>query len=202
MAAPEPSPIPVASARAPSQAVSPAGAPPSPTTAAVDRPGPAAAPSAATPGAPAGAPSGEAGASGRGPATDAVRVGAEDAPGAEGSTTGKGTGAGSGDLALLGSSRPGAIPAEYDAYVRALRRRIQERLEYPGLAQRRGVQGAVELELHVGGDGRVAEVRAEGPELLREAAIRAVRDAGPFPFPPDLTPRPLRIRLPVRFELR
>jgi len=131
-----------------------------------------------------------------------ARAGAEDGPGAGGSTTAKGAGAGSSDVALLGSSRAGVLPPEYDAFVRALRQRIQERLEYPRLAVRRGLEGTVEIELHLGPDGRVAEVRAEGAELLREAAIRAVRDATPFPFPPDLVPRPLLIRLPVRFELR
>jgi outer membrane biosynthesis protein TonB len=38
--------------------------------------------------------------------------------------------------------------------------------------------------------------------VLREAAMRAVRDATPFPLPPGLTARPLTIRLPVVFELR
>jgi protein TonB len=98
-----------------------------------------------------------------------------------------------------------AVPPEYDLYVQALRRRIQERLAYPWLAVRRRLQGILELDIHLDADGRLTEVAVvsgDGPGPLREAAIRAVREATPFPFPPELVARALRIRLPVVFELR
>jgi protein TonB len=99
----------------------------------------------------------------------------------------------------------GGIPAEYEGYVRALRQRVQDRLVYPQLALRRRVQGAVELELELDAAGRLVNVGAldrDGAAVLREAAVRAVRDATPFPFPAHLAPRALLIRLPVVFELR
>jgi protein TonB len=103
-------------------------------------------------------------------------------------------------------SRPnGAIPPEYEAYVRALRQRVQERLQYPWTAVRRGQQGVVEVELRVGPDGRLVAVEVvAGPtaDALRVAAVSAVRGAAPFPFPAGLPPRPLVIRLPVEFRLR
>jgi protein TonB len=108
-------------------------------------------------------------------------------------------------VAALTGGRAGTVPPGYDAYVRALRRRIEERLAYPALAVRRGVQGTVELEVQLDAAGRltaVAEVGREGHGLLGEAAIRAVRDATPFPFPPGLAPRALTIRLPIVFELQ
>ncbi|MBI4013587.1 MAG: energy transducer TonB [Candidatus Rokubacteria bacterium] len=108
-------------------------------------------------------------------------------------------------LAALPARRPGAIPPEYDGYVRALRRRIQERLVYPWLAVRQGIQGTVELEVQLDAAGRlgdVAVVGRPGAGVLREAAVRAVRDATPFPFPPGLVARALTIRLPIVFELR
>jgi TonB family protein len=108
-------------------------------------------------------------------------------------------------VAELPAGRPGAIPPEYDGYVRALRRRIQERLVYPWLAVRQGIQGAVELEVQLDAAGRlgdVAVVGRPGAGVLREAAVRAVRDATPFPFPPGLVARALTIRLPIVFELR
>src|SRR5262249_18347566 len=49
----------------------------------------------------------------------------------------------------VGSSGGGAIPPEYDSYVRALRQRIQDRLVYPWTAVRRGQQGVVELEVRL-----------------------------------------------------
>lgn len=112
---------------------------------------------------------------------------------------------GADESAALSPGRGRGIPPEYDAYVRALRRRIQERLVYPWLAVRRGVQGSVELEVQLDACGRLARVTVAGREpasLLRDAAIQAVRDATPFPLPPGLAARALTIRLPVVFELR
>jgi protein TonB len=99
----------------------------------------------------------------------------------------------------------GAIPPEYEGYVRALRQRVQDRLAYPWTAVRRGQQGVVEVELRLGPDGRlvtVAVVAGASADALRGAAVAAVRKAAPFPFPPGLQPRPLVIRLPVEFRLR
>lgn len=102
-------------------------------------------------------------------------------------------------------SRETAVPAEYDGYVRALRLRIQDRLVYPWLAVRQRLGGVVELEIQVDRQGRLARARVVGGEaagLLRDAALRAVRDATPLAFPPGVDGRPLTITLPVVFELR
>jgi TonB family protein len=99
----------------------------------------------------------------------------------------------------------GALPPEYEAYVRALRQRVEERLRYPWIAVRRRQQGVVEVELRVGPDGRLVSVEVvAGPsaDALHVAAVSAVRGATPFPFPAGLPPRPLVIRLPVEFRLR
>jgi len=109
--------------------------------------------------------------------------------------------------ALDGSvgSGGGAVPPEYEGYVRSLRERVQRRLVYPWQAARLGQQGTVELEVRVNQDGRLADVLvldASGPAALRTAAVQAVRAAGPFPFPEGLPPRGLVIRLPVMFRLR
>ncbi len=99
----------------------------------------------------------------------------------------------------------GAIPPEYEPYVRALRQRIQDRLVYPWTSVRRGQQGVVELEVRVGADGRLVGVEVlagASPDALRAAAVSAVRGSAPFPFPPGLAARPLVIRLPVEFRLR
>jgi protein TonB len=109
-------------------------------------------------------------------------------------------------VAALPGGRDGrGIPPGYESYVRALRQRIQERLVYPQVAVRRRLEGAVELELELDAAGRLVHVGAvdrAGAAMLRDAAVRAVRDATPFPFPAHLAPRALLIRLPVVFELR
>jgi TonB family protein len=73
------------------------------------------------------------------------------------------------------------------------------------MAVRRGQQGIVELEVRLGPEGRLVGVEVvAGPPTgtLRAAAVTAVRDAAPFPFPPELAGRALVIRLPVEFRLR
>ena len=104
-----------------------------------------------------------------------------------------------------GSAPDGAIPLEYESYLRSLRQRVQERLAYPWTAVRRGQQGVVELEVRVGADGRLVAVEVVAgvdADTLRTAAVAAVRGSAPFPFPPEVAARPLVIRLPVEFRLR
>lgn len=130
-------------------------------------------------------------------------------PPAAGDTSGSGGGSGIARLSpgdgQAGSASSGAIPPEYEAYVRTLRQRVQDRLVYPGTAVRRGQQGVVELEVRLGADGRLVAVdvvAGVSADALRGAAIAAVRSAAPFPFPPGFVARPLVVRLPVEFRLR
>ncbi len=44
--------------------------------------------------------------------------------------------------------------------------------------------------------------RSSSHDVLDEAAVDAVRSLRRVPFPADVRPRPLRVRLPVVFELR
>ncbi len=85
---------------------------------------------------------------------------------------------------------------------------IQQSLRYPTPARRTGTEGVVVLRLTLDGSGSVvgAEVRPPYPErVLCEAALSAVRRAGPFPK----TGRAIRkgetlstAEIAVRFELR
>ena len=45
-------------------------------------------------------------------------------------------------------------------------------------------------------------VRSSSHAVLDAAALDAARSLGRVPFPPDIRPRPLRVLLPVVFELR
>ena len=118
-------------------------------------------------------------------------VEAEDPSDPKGSARTDGPGSGSADspaaagtaLARLpageprgGSGSDGAIPPEYEPYVRALRQRIQDRLVYPWTSVRRGQQGVVELEVRVGPDGRLVAVEVlAGREL---GCLARGRDGG------------------------
>jgi TonB family protein len=126
-------------------------------------------------------------------------------PGPSAGAGGEAAGPPAATMAALPPDAGGAIPPEFDAYVRSLRQRIQGHLRYPWLAARRGLHGVVELEVRLSAEGRLDGVDVTGGTaagLLREAALRAVRDAMPFPLPAGVPARPLTVRLPVIFELR
>jgi protein TonB len=86
-----------------------------------------------------------------------------------------------------------------------LRRRVQTELHYPLSARRRGLVGTsiVDVVIDPPGVPRSVEVveSSRHPEL-DAAALEAVRAAARHPMPPELARRPVRVRLPVVFELR
>jgi protein TonB len=95
--------------------------------------------------------------------------------------------------------------AEYGAYLALMRQRLQESVRYPAAARRRGLTGSVHVEITVEPSGAITAVSlaaSSNHTLLDEAALDAVRSLRPVPFPPEVAPRSLRVRLPVVFELR
>ena len=108
-------------------------------------------------------------------------------------------------LAAAGEGR-GGLPPEYALYLQRFRRRVAEsmRYRYPLAARRQGLAGTVELEVLLEPSGRVAEVRviaSSSHAVLDEAALDAVKRLSAEPFPERLPRRPLRIHLPLAFEL-
>lgn len=118
---------------------------------------------------------------------------------------------GSGPLAMLapagrgGEGGDGGLPSEFGPYLVRLRQRIQEALNYPTTARRRGLAGTVQLDIDLLPSGKVTSVivrSSSSHAVLDEAAVETVRRLSPDPFPPGLQSRPLRIRLPIVFELQ
>ena len=128
-----------------------------------------------------------------------------DAPARAGQPSGAVGGSGA-RLALAGpDAARGDVPPEYGAYLARFRERIQEAVVYPLAARRRGLAGRVEVELLLEPSGRVRElnvVSSSSYALLDEAAVEAVRSIRPQPLPDHLPRRPLRVRLPIVFQLR
>jgi len=110
------------------------------------------------------------------------------------------------DGGVLALAVPGDGGGEtYGPYLAALRRRLQDALEYPASARRRGLTGTVHLEIALESTGRVTDVlvvRSSSHSVLDAAALDAARRLAHVPFPADVRPRALRVRLPVVFELR
>ena len=108
-------------------------------------------------------------------------------------------------VAASSASGEGGIPAEFGPYLARFRQRVQEALNYPPAARRWGLGGTVHLEIDLLPSGKVASVlvrSSSSHEVLDETALDTVRRLAPDPFPPGLASRPLRIRLPIVFELQ
>jgi len=73
--------------------------------------------------------------------------------------------------------------------------------EYPEVARQQNIQGSVILDVHIGADGAVQEVRvASGPPLLAQAASDAVKQ---WKFKPRLiNGRPVEMQTRVTLNFR
>jgi len=139
--------------------------------------------------------------------TNPAATGGSSADGAAGRTTSPdGASGGSGSRVALAPGGAGGEPgAEYGGYLAGVRRRIQESLQYPAAARRRGIKGTVNLEILIRADGAISSVsvaRSSSHSELDEAAVEAVRSLARHPFPAGLRPRPLRVTLPIVFDLQ
>ncbi len=71
-----------------------------------------------------------------------------------------------------------------DLYLSKVRSRIEQKKFYPGFARRLNHEGMVYLHLVIAADGTIASLdimRSSGHNTLDKAAMKAVRNAGPFP---------------------
>jgi len=130
--------------------------------------------------------------------------------GSSGTLGDHGSGGGPGGRAgqALALAAPGAgngVGAEYGPYLTALRQRIQQSVRYPASARRRGIGGTVNVEILIRPDGVVGDIRlleSSSHSVLDDAALDTIRSLPRMPLPPDLPARPLRVRVPVVFQLQ
>ena len=105
--------------------------------------------------------------------------------------------------------KPEPIQADVDSalgeYSGQLGRAIAKHKSYPKIAQMRGWEGEVMLDLKIDGSGNVlsAKVRdSSGHDALDNQALEMVKKASPFPAPPEaLRSRTFNISVPVSFKL-
>lgn len=77
---------------------------------------------------------------------------------------------------------------KFHSYYLALKRKIELVWEYPYKARRTGVQGRLLMRFVINQDGSLAEItvlRSSGVALLDHEAVRAIRNASPFPPLPE-----------------
>jgi periplasmic protein TonB len=128
-----------------------------------------------------------------------------DIPGETMGSGANGQGAGSQTAALGTVPGGGDSPsAGYGQYLAGVRSQIAESLHYPLAARRRRLTGTVQLEIVIQANGAIGAadvVQSSSHAILDEAALDTVRGLRPMPFPPEVPPRRLRVRLPVIFTL-
>jgi len=92
-----------------------------------------------------------------------------------------------------------------DAYSSQLGRAIAKHKSYPKIAQRRGWQGTVLLDIKVDSSGNVLSAvvsKSSGHKSLDKQALKMVKKASPFPTPPAiLQGGSFNISVPVAFKL-
>jgi len=90
-------------------------------------------------------------------------------------------------------------------YLHKLRLLIEKNKEYPFAARKRGLEGKVVLEFALNIKGELVSLkikRSSGYAILDKAAIKAVKNATPFPpLPQEICSRQILINLPVCFCL-
>jgi len=97
------------------------------------------------------------------------------------------------------------LDAARSFYSGQLTREIARHKQYPKIAQMRGWQGEVQIDLHLDGDGNVLSSKIDtssGHETLDNQALEMIKKASPFSAPPDvLRGRSFNILVPVSFRL-
>jgi len=95
----------------------------------------------------------------------------------------------------------------FNRYAAMIRARIEEKKRYPLAARHMGMQGVTTVRFVITSSGElvgVEVVRSSGSRVLDEAALKAVREAAPFPRPPhpfDEKPK-LTFVVSLTFQLR
>lgn len=129
------------------------------------------------------------------------------APAPEQTSAGSGGGAQAGrnaqaETATLSAAERNSLMSRWGGRIRA---QVERHKRYPDALRARRASGTVTVTLSVARDGRLLDVsvaRGSGHAELDAAALRAVRQAGPFPAAPAaLNQARMRFSLPVNFKL-
>ena len=97
-------------------------------------------------------------------------------------------------------------PDALRGYTRGVQRKIAARKEYPPRAKRNGMEGQITVQFTVlkSGDVKNLKLVSKTPyDILNEAALKAVKQAAPFPgLPEGIGWDFLELELPFKFELK
>jgi periplasmic protein TonB len=91
-------------------------------------------------------------------------------------------------------------------YTHSIQLKIAQAKTYPPLARERKQQGKAFLSFKLDRDGKILELSVEnssGHKLLDQAAVKAIKEAAPFPtIPASLNKKYASLKIPISFILR
>lgn len=88
-------------------------------------------------------------------------------------------------------------------YLGFIENKINDSFKYPQEARLKGWEGIVKVRFTISTDGRIKDIdvaESSGYPLLDAAAILAIKDASPYPFPADFSGEELQITVPVDYR--
>jgi protein TonB len=91
-----------------------------------------------------------------------------------------------------------------ESYLEMVRLRIEQNKKYPENARKRHIEGRVPVGFVISPEGNIANIKVIKPQhaLLDEAAVKAIKNAAPFPKPPvKIFKGAVPVRVVVVFEL-
>ncbi len=112
---------------------------------------------------------------------------------------------GSGD-AMVQATEDEELKILRETYQSMLVQRIYNQLDYPARAMTQGQEGDVMVRARIDRDGQLVRVKVERSSaypMLNAAATQAIKEASPFPPPPDhiASNESFDFRVPVKFRL-
>ena len=89
------------------------------------------------------------------------------------------------------------------SYISTLLMHIEGYKRYPGSARRRNVEGNIKISFYLLDDGSITELSARGgARILRQAAMRSVTNALPFPPCPEKLNCSVQVNFVMKYKLR
>ncbi|MBM3255662.1 MAG: energy transducer TonB, partial [Candidatus Omnitrophica bacterium] len=88
-------------------------------------------------------------------------------------------------------------------YMGVIQQKINYYSVYPNEAKLKGWEGVVKVKFTLAEDGRVKDIdvsESSGYPLLDAAAILAIKDASPYPFPQDYPGEEVELVLPINYR--
>jgi protein TonB len=93
-------------------------------------------------------------------------------------------------------------PAKQNQFLANIRTKINKHKSYPRIAQKRGMQGAVNVKFTILSSGKVGNISITGPKVFHSSAQNAVRSAFPIDVKKAPISLPTTISIILQYKIR